>query len=403
MTQYFYPEPGAPTNRYLSFARKFADKGHDVTVLCEFPNYPSGKLSRKYRFKLFEHERFEKFKIVRTWVTATKRTNALKRILNYASFTFSSLVVGLFLRRPDVILVSTPPLPTCISAVLLSIFKSTKLIGDIQDLWPEFAIAMGALRNKPIIKISKFIEKIFYWRCIILITVTKGFRQYLIKHTCGKKQVLLVYNGSSYTDVPELNKPAKVFSKDYINVCYAGNVGLAQSIGDIVDAAHITRRDDSIKYTIIGDGVSKRELESKAKAMNLENIEFTGSKSLDETNKYLLNSDISVVPLIELEIFKLVLPAKFFDCMAIGHPIILGLDGEARGILEKNKTGIYYKPGNSQDLVEKIRWLQANPLSAKKMGSSGRKLVINSFTRSNLADIAEEIITNAVNRPVSHV
>ena len=109
VTQYFYPEPGAATNRLLSFARGLARNGHDITVLCEFPSYPSGVLARQYRFKLFKIERFENFRIVRAFILPTTRFGILSRLLNYASYLFSSFVVGLFLRRPHIMIASSPP------------------------------------------------------------------------------------------------------------------------------------------------------------------------------------------------------------------------------------------------------------------------------------------------------
>jgi glycosyltransferase involved in cell wall biosynthesis len=107
----------------------------------------------------------------------------------------------------------------------------------------------------------------------------------------------------------------------------------------------------------------------------------------------LLNSDVAVVPLLDIEHFKSALPSKFFDYMALGLPIILGVDGEARQILENYSTGIYYRPGCPEDLVEKIRWLQANPNLARKMGEAGRTLVYDNFSRSELAERMEQIVS----------
>src|SRR4030067_2910898 len=108
ITQYFHPDPGAPANRLLSCARGFAAKGHQVTVLCEFPNYPTGRLAKGDRFRFWRKEKLENFEIVRSFVIPTRRSSVALRLVNYWSFTLSSFLVGLFLKRPDLILVSSP-------------------------------------------------------------------------------------------------------------------------------------------------------------------------------------------------------------------------------------------------------------------------------------------------------
>jgi glycosyltransferase involved in cell wall biosynthesis len=394
ITQYFYPEPGAATNRLLSFARGLAKNGHDVTVLCEFPSYPSGILPRQYRFKLFKTEKFENFQIVRSFVLPTTRFGIISRLLNYASYLISSFLVGLFLKRPHVMIASSPPPTVGLSAAALSFLKMVPLIGDIRDLWPEYAIAIGELKSKIGIISGRLTEKAFYWRCFAFITISEGLKEYLEKKTRGKK-IFIVMNGSSIPDMPShAEKRADCFSRNRINVCYAGVVGLLQPIQDIVDAAQMTMKDPSIVYTIIGDGVKRESLENQVLSRNLSNITFTGALPLNETLDILLRSDVAVVPLLNIEHFKSALPSKFFDYMALGLPIILGVDGEARSILEKYSTGTYYKPGCPQDLIARIRWLQAHPDQARAMGQAGKELVSRSYSRSDLAEKMEKIVSD---------
>jgi glycosyltransferase involved in cell wall biosynthesis len=396
ITQYFYPEPGAATNRLLSFARGLAARGHHVTVLCEFPCYPSGILPRQYRFKLFKREQFENFKIVRSFIIPTTRFGIISRLLNYASYLISSFLVGLFLTRPQVIIASSPPPTVGLSAAAISFLKMVPLIGDIRDLWPEYAIAIGELKSPIGILSGRITERVFYRRCFAFITISEGLKEYLHNKTKIKK-IFIVMNGSSIPDMPSFaSRQADCFSRPGVSVCYAGVVGLLQPIQDIIDAAQMTGNDPSIEYTIIGDGVKRESLENQLLSKNLTNITFTGALPLTETLDLLLRSDVAVVPLLNIEHFKSALPSKFFDYMALGLPIILGVDGEARKILEAYSTGVYYEPGNPEDLIAKIRWLQANPDRARAMGAAGRKLVYDRFSRSELADKMEQIVTELI-------
>lgn len=396
MTQYFHPEPSAATNRLLSFAKGLNVKGHDVTVLCEFPSYPSGILTPEHRYKLYKKELLENIKVVRSFILPTTRFGIISRLLNYASFMFSSFLVGLFLRRPDVIVASSPPPTVGLSAAALSFLKMVPLVGDIRDLWPEYAIAIGELTNKIGIISGRLTEWFFYRRCFAFITISKGLKDYLSRKA-PSKEVRIVMNGSSIPDTPAYaNKQACCFAGKVVNVCYAGVVGLLQPIQDIVDAAQLTMDDDTIKYTVIGDGVKRESLENQLLSKNLTNISFLGALPFAETLDFLLQSDIAIVPLLNIEHFKSALPSKFFDYMALGLPIILGVDGEARDLLENYQTGVYYKPGVPEDLVERIRWLQANPERGRAMGRAGRKLVFEHFSRSELAAKMEQIISSLV-------
>jgi glycosyltransferase involved in cell wall biosynthesis len=397
MTQYFYPEPGATPNRLISFAREFSRKGHELTVLSEFPCYPTGKLPRQYRFKLFKSEYFENFKIIRTFVLPTARSNIITRLFSYASFFLSSFLASLLLRRPDIIIVSSPPPTVGASAALISKIKGVPLVGDIQDLWPEYAIAIGKLRNRVIIYLCRLTERIFYQNCIAMVTISEGLKDYLAEYTNGKKQIYIIRNGSSFPDDPLFyKKQSRCFSQKTITVCYAGVIGLLQPIQDIIKAAEITLPDKTIRYLIVGDGVNKKRFENQVITKELSNVTFKGVISQDETNRLLLKSDIGIVTLLDIDQFKSALPSKFFDYMAVGLPVILGVDGEARKILETNNTGVYYKPGNPDTLVEKIRYLQDNPDIARSMGCAGRKLVLDEFSRSKLSSEMEELISHLV-------
>ncbi len=175
MTQYFYPEPGAPTNRLLPYARALADSGNDVKVICEFPCYPSGILSKEHKFKLFQKTKFENISIFHTFVLPTKRSGLLSRLINYFSFMISSFIVGIFLPRPDVIIASSPPLFVGPSAIFLAFIKKSFLVADIRDLWPEIAIKMGHLNNPLTAWAGMKPAIMFYKKARIITTTSAGF------------------------------------------------------------------------------------------------------------------------------------------------------------------------------------------------------------------------------------
>jgi glycosyltransferase involved in cell wall biosynthesis len=212
------------------------------------------------------------------------------------------------------------------------------------------------------------------------------------------KVVCTIVNGSSVPDLfPQLNRCAEGLRKE-VTVCYAGALGLGQPIEDIIEVATATAETGDIKYLIVGEGVRRGQLEKIARQRKLGNIEFTGGVTFEKSLEYLSQSDMAIVSLINTEIFKCAIPSKFFDCMALGLPIILGVDGEARQILEANETGLYYRSGNWQDLKDKILYLKSNPDIARRLGQNGRKLVFEQYRRSKLASDLEAMIKSHFGR-----
>src|SRR5262245_48945657 len=143
LTQYYPPETGAPQNRLSDLAERLMRSGHDLTILTALPNYPRGEIFKEYRGRLVVEERSGKIRIIRTWIYATKKKNFNHRLLNYFSFVFSSVFLGVWkIGSPDVVIVESPPLFLGISGFLLSVCKDARLVFNVSDLWPDSAIAM---------------------------------------------------------------------------------------------------------------------------------------------------------------------------------------------------------------------------------------------------------------------
>jgi glycosyltransferase involved in cell wall biosynthesis len=392
ISQYFYPEPGAPTNRLLSFARCFASAGHEVTVLCEFPNYPSGKLAGGDRFRFYRKENFENFTIVRSMVIPTRRSGLIMRLINYWSFMLSAFIVGIFLRNPDLIFVSSPPLFVGPAAVWLGKVKRVPLITDVRDLWPEDAIAMGQLSNKWAIWGGRVTARFLYRNSRLIITISRGIKDKL-EYLVPDKRIDIIVNGSSVPDLyPDIKGRTQNADGPFI-VCYAGILGLGQPVEDLIAVAQATSDDPSISYLIVGDGVRRKRLMQSARSIGLTNVRFAGGVPFEKSLELLAGCDAAFVSLTSNEVFKSAIPSKFFDCMALGLPIILGVDGEAREILEGNETGLFYRSGDWRDLKDKIYYLKNNQGIACRFGENGRRLVFERFRRSRLAAQLEAIIS----------
>ena len=388
ITQYYHPEPGATTNRLMSFVDAMVKRGHKVTVICEFPNHPVGVLSPEDKWRLFRVEDAGSCKIVRTFVLTFSDKNNIKRMMFYLSFAISSFIAALFLRRHDVIFASSPPIFHTYTAMLAAKIKRSKFVADIRDLWPDSALAFEAVSNNTLLRLGGILEKQIYSRAVKIFTVTKGLKE-KIENRGGKNKVSIAYNGS-FEDMLNWDGDKEEFRKnegwtEKTVICYAGIIGLGQNLVNLLPEI-LSLDNDEYLFEFIGDGPQRLELIDKIKEMNFKNVRVRESVPVKDIIPYIYCSDIMLVVLRESSLFRSAIPSKFFDYMAAGKPVVTNVDGELREIMEDNKTGIYFsfkQPGLFKKAIEE---LSSNREKLLVYGKNGKKLVVNRFLRRKLAE-----------------
>jgi glycosyltransferase involved in cell wall biosynthesis len=396
ISQYFYPEICAPSNRAYANAKCLAEKGYDVVVLTEMPNHPKGIILDGYKGKLFCRERMENFWINRVWVFTRVEKNFITRLLSYISFMLFGTIHSLLnWGKYDIVYISSPPLFVAGIGILLKFFfPEIKIVFEVRDLWPESAIALGELKNKLFISLSKALEKRIYKISEKIIVISKYIKRQIIKEGFHPEKIKIIYNG---TDT-EFVRRKEVVSKELFNeykrlgkfmVVYAGNLGLAQGLDTILKAA-LQLKKENILFLFIGSGPKEVQLKQIVNTKNLTNVKFIGEVPREKIHEYLYLADCGIIPLRRLQLYKGALPSKIFDYMGCGLPILLGIGGEAQEIVKKSRTGIAFKPDDSEDLAQKILWLKRNPEALKKMASKGKTFVLNNFTREKEAEKLEQ-------------
>lgn len=394
ITQYYSPEPGATSHRLSSFVDTMVKRGHQVTVICEFPNHPSGKLASEDKWRLFRIDKREKYRIIRTAVLTFPRKNNIKRMLFYISFAVSSFIAALVIRRHDVIFASSPPIFCTFTAMLAARIKRSKFVVDIRDVWPDMALEVEAVRNDRLLKYGGFIERKIYESARLILSTTRGFKE-LIDQRGGKGRTFVCYNGS-FEDLLDYNCDKSNFKKELgwdnkTVVLYAGLIGIGQNLLDLLpEIGEMENRD--LLFVFIGDGPQKEEFEEKIKQLNVPNVHSYDIMSMKELKPYLYASDLLLVILRESDFFRRVIPSKFFDYMAAGKPLITNVDGEMREIMEKNNTGIYFSLRQPGSFRQAVSYLSDKADLRLAMGENGKRLVKAEFLRSELTDQAVQMI-----------
>lgn len=404
VSQYFSPEVGATQTRMHYFAKALAQKGHDVSVICEVPNHPAGVILKEYRKRLFVRSREEGFDVIRLWVFASLRKSFLNRILFYVSFLVHGILAGVFLTRwkYDVVFATSPPLPVGLVGYILSLFKRCSLVLDIRDLWPLVAPAVGELRRGFVYSFAELLEQFLYEKAVAVTCVTRSFVQYVLSKGIPENGVFFVPNGT----IPEIFNPGFYdpalrerlgFNGRFV-VSFCGNHGVAQNLPNILDAAKLLSG-ENIAFCFIGEGPVKADLLKKKEDEKIENAIFLPQVPLREITRYINASDLLLVPLKADKVFDWFIPSKMFDFMACGKPVVLTVNGEARKILEESEGGVYVPADDPVILAQKILELSRDMARLAEMGKRGRSYVLNHFTRDVQADLLERLLVSLVHNP----
>ena len=232
--------------------------GHEVTVICQKPNYPNINLFDKRRFNNYEKYKGLSLRIYRAWVWINDRDSFLKRIIYFNSFMISAIIKSIRLPKPDVYIASSPSLFTGLGGVIISKLYGKPLILDIRDIWPESAIELGELTSTFSKNIGFILQRMIYSKSNAFLVAVPGFSKHLSsKNYLSGKKIIPLLNGVSDEFINKGEIVSKLFS-DTINLIYAGNIGLAQDFETIIQAAKLLG--NKYNFIIIGDGILKKKV-----------------------------------------------------------------------------------------------------------------------------------------------
>ncbi len=383
--------------RHIEMARYLVQRGHRVTVIASTVNYLTGQ-SRAGRRRLVQTQAAEPgITILRAYTYPAFHRSFVHRFFSFISFMVTSFLAGLRVRQVDLVWGSSPPIFQGVTAWLLARLKGAPFLFEIRDLWPEFPIAVGVLRNKTLIALSRWLERFLYRRADRVIVNSPGFIQHVTSR--GARQVTLVPNGAD----PDMFDPtldgtafraAHGLEGKFV-VLYAGAHGVSNDLGIVVSAADLLRGEPAVQFVFIGDGKEKAKLVERANALGLNNITFLPSIPKQQIPEALAAADACLAILKPLEMYKTTYPNKVFDYMAAARPVLLAIDGVVREVVAAAGCGIFAQPGDAQAMAAAVRALAADPAAARRMGLDGRAYVIRHFHRSaltqKLANVMEEM------------
>jgi glycosyltransferase involved in cell wall biosynthesis len=386
LSQYFWPEP-IPKPRELAEALR--DTGRQVEVVTGFPNYPEGKLYPGYELRHVDREEVGNVPVWRTYLHPDHGRGAAGRLANYGSFMVSAVVGCLLASQFDVMYVWHPPLTVGVTAAIACLLLRRPFVYDVQDIWPESAIASGFLRPGFASRCLSVLEKRVYRRAEHILVVTEGAKENLVGKGVPARKITVVPH---WYDDAEL-RSARPEAREEIRaregwggrfvVMFAGNLGMMQGLDTIVRACRSVPPEARVLVTFVGDGSDRGRLQALARELSVEDrIRFVGRVDSSTMAEYFSAADALLVHLRASALSYMVIPTKTIAYFAAGRPVVMANVGASADLVERSKAGVTLPPDDPAALAAAILGLSSLPESERvEMGRRGRLFFEENFTR----------------------
>lgn len=393
----FPPEVNAPATRTLEHCKEWVKAGHEVTVITCHPNYPIGKVYSGYKNCWKSVEEVEGIKVIRVWTYIASNKGFAKRILDYISFSITSFFAGLFLKC-DIIVATSPQFFTALSGRTLHFFKRKPWIMEVRDLWPDSIKSVGAMKDGIVLRYFSKEEMWCYRSAKQIVVVTDTFKEVISGRGIPASKISVIKNGANLNLFTPREKPAHLVEKYGMAgktvLGYVGTIGMAHKIDFLIDCV---KELPHCILMIMGDGAEKEAMIEKVKKENVTNVVFIDSVSKEQVPDYVALQDLALVNLRRDPLFTTVIPSKIFETSAMHIPIMLGVDGEARKLVEQYGAGLYYEPENKADFLEKLNIILSSKQKYEECQAGCDKLA-KAFDRKKLAQEMLEIICETANK-----
>jgi glycosyltransferase involved in cell wall biosynthesis len=384
ITQYFAPETEIGGIRILEIASRLQAMGHEIAILTGLPNYPSGKLFAAYRRRAWRGtwtETINGLNVTRVPLIPSHDKNTLPRLLNYFSFLFASAARSVFMKRPNVVVCTSPPLTIGLTAWIAAKRFGVPFFLEIRDLWPEAAIELGYLRNSGVRKAAYALESFLYSRASKIISVSEGMREDLVKRGIPASRCEVICNGvdvrlfapntpeaSPNTIVDELRRDGNLIG------VYLGTISTYHGVDCMLDLLEHLRHEPRIQIVFAAGGSARNDLEHEAKARGLSNATFLPAPPRKEMPAILSAADFCLAFVKPGPFSRWLLSSKVFMYMSCARPVFAAAVGETARVIQESEAGIVEDatPEGIERLAHSIARV-GRGLEIEHMGSNGRR------------------------------
>jgi len=375
-------EPGH--TRHFEMAKFLQVHGHELVIVASDLNYQTGQRTIE-RKGIFAEQVIDGVRILRAYIFPALHRSYVWRVVSFLSFMFSSVWTALRVQDVDLVMGTTPPIFQAVSAWFVALIRRKSFLLEVRDLWPEFGVSMGVLKNPIVIAVARQLEKFLYAHATHILVNSPAYKEYMIAKGVPENKITFIAYG---TDVDMFNPNidgsalrSELKLQDKFVVLYAGALGQANDIDTILRAAQRLSSDDKIRFVLFGDGKERLRLQGEAERMKLSNVIFAGVRPKKDMPRVIASSDVCLAILQDIPMFRTTYPNKVFDYMAGGRATVLVIDGITRTLIETSNGGMYVQPGNDEMLANMILDLSKNPKRVQETGVNAREYLVRNLDR----------------------
>jgi colanic acid biosynthesis glycosyl transferase WcaI len=402
----YHPEPIGIAPLMTELAEGLAKRGHQVRVVTGMPNYPERSIYADYRGKLYTTEQRNGVTVQRCYVWICPKPGLLARMALDASFVMTSMVQALNGEKPDIILLTVPPLPVSVPAALLSWLYSCPIVLNVQDILPEAAVHLGLVKSKLAIRVFEALEKFAYRTATKISVITDGFTENLIKKGVPRQKITCIPNWVDVNFIRPLPKRGNAFRKKYgledqFVVLYSGNIGLTQGLETVIEAAALLQDIATIKFVIVGERTACERLRKHAQKCNTNNVLLLELQPREQLPELMAAADLSLV-VQRRNVVAFNMPSKFQLILASGRALVASVpsNGSMAKAVRNSGGGVVVPPEQPDRLADAIRTLYYKPEQVAALGKRGRRHAMTHYSLEQSLNAYEALFGQLLTQPV---
>jgi glycosyltransferase involved in cell wall biosynthesis len=390
-------EPGH--TRHFEMAQYLRGRGHELVIVASDLNYQTGRRTVERR-GLFTEQTIDGIRVLRSYIYPALHRSYFWRIISFFSFMFSSVWTALSVKDADLIMGTTPQIFQAVSAWFVAFVRNKPFLLEVRDLWPEFGVSMGVIRNPVVIALARWLEKFLYVRATHILVNSPAYKEYMLAKGVPENKITFIPYGTDIDmfnpGVDGLTVRRQLGLEDKFVVLYAGALGQANDIYTVLCAAKHLNDEEHIRFVFWGDGKERPKLQLEAERLNLENVIFAGVCPKKEMPFVIASSDVCLAILQNVPMFRTTYPNKVFDYMAASRATVLVIDGVVREVIESSDGGVFVEPANHELLAKIILELSKDPQRVRQMGMNARAYLVKNLDRRDKLDETLQLLKRLV-------
>ncbi|MSO84719.1 MAG: glycosyltransferase WbuB [Rhodospirillales bacterium] len=393
----FPPEPNAAATRVHERAVYWTGWGHEVTVITSFPNFPQGRLYPGYRNPWRQVETRDGIRVIRvkTFIAANKG-GAVLRALDFLSYMLTATLAAMSEKRPDVVVATSPQFFAAVAGWLVGRLRGIPFVFELGDIWPASIVGVGAMKRNPLLALMERLELFLYRRAARIVALTHAFKMNLTRRGIEPGKIAVVPNGVDLGRYAPRPRDAALAAEwnvaDKFVIGYVGTHGMAHGLGNVLDAAELARDREDICFLLVGDGAERDMLVADVARRKLANVRMIGPQPKEAMPRIWSLCDVALVHLRDSPVFAEVIPSKIFEAMGMGLPILLAAPaGEAKGIVEADRAGLWVPPGDPAQLAAAARRLADDPAGRDRLAAAALEAAPGHSRRAQAEEMIKEL------------